>query len=111
MPDTTAAPVVVTAPQNLDIYTIGDYRIKLRAPAGRTSLIVADLTNTEYMDSSGLGVLVGGLQHARAHGCAFGVACASEQLLRIFRISGLTTVLDIRPTTEAFETAATAGED
>ena len=48
-----------------------------------------------FLDSTGLGVLVGGLKRVRAHDGSLDLACTREQILKIFRITGLTKVFGI----------------
>jgi len=47
------------------------------------------------MDSTGLGVLVGGLKRVRTHEGSLELVCTQERLLKIFRITGLAKVFAI----------------
>jgi hypothetical protein len=49
----------------------------------------------EFLDSTGLGVLVGGLKRVRAHDGSLDLVCTQERILKIFRITGLTQVFGI----------------
>lgn len=70
---------------------------------GTTKLIV-DLTNVEYLDSTGLGVLIGGLKRARERDGDLKLICDNVRILRIFEITGLTKIFDIyRSEAEALE--------
>lgn len=101
--DTAGLVVVVAAPKELDTYTAVDMRIELREAVEQgAQLVIADLAATEYMDSSGLGVLVGGLRRARASECGFGVACSRELLLNKIRLCGLLKVFDVRSSVDDF---------
>ena len=57
--------------------------------------IIIDLEAVEFLDSTGLGVLVGGLKKVRAHDGSLDLVCTQERLLKIFRITGLAKVFVI----------------
>ena len=57
--------------------------------------IVVDLRDVDFIDSTGLGVLVGGLKKVRAHDGSLDLVCTQERLLKIFRITGLAKVFVI----------------
>ena len=66
--------------------------------------IVVDTTKVEYLDSTGLGVLIGGLKRARERDGDLRLICDSPRILRIFEITGLTKIFDIyRTEAEALE--------
>jgi anti-sigma B factor antagonist len=56
------------------------------------------MDKVEYLDSTGLGVLVGGLKRVRAHDGSLDLVCTQERILKIFRIAGLTEVFGIHET-------------
>jgi anti-sigma B factor antagonist len=71
---------------------------------GGTHKLVVDLTGVEYLDSTGLGVLIGGLKRARERDGDLKLICDNLRILRIFEITGLTKIFDIhRSETEALE--------
>jgi anti-sigma B factor antagonist len=53
------------------------------------------LEKVGFLDSTGLGVLVGGMKRVRAHDGSLDLVCTQEQILRIFKITGLTKVFGI----------------
>jgi anti-sigma B factor antagonist len=57
--------------------------------------IVVDLEKVAFLDSTGLGVLVGGLKRVKHHDGELGIICDQEKILRIFRITGLDKVFPI----------------
>lgn len=66
--------------------------------------IVVDLSEVEYLDSTGLGVLIGGLKRARERDGDLKLICENTRILRIFEITGLTKIFDIhRQESEALE--------
>ena len=56
------------------------------------------MEGVEFLDSTGLGVLVGGLKRVRAHDGSLRLVCTQERILKIFRITGLTKVFPIHAT-------------
>jgi anti-sigma B factor antagonist len=63
--------------------------------------IIADLSGVDFLDSTGLGVLVGGLKRVREHGGSLTPVISSTRILHILRITGLTRVLPPQPSVQA----------
>ncbi len=55
--------------------------------------IVVDLSGTEFIDSSGLGALIAGLKTARQAGGDLRIACPTEQVEMVLRLTNLDRVL------------------
>lgn len=66
---------------------------------GRT-LVVVDLAATTFMDSSGLGALVGGLRAARAAGGDLRIAGVGPQVRTVLELTTMDRVLRPYPTVE-----------
>ena len=81
----------------IDVYTAPKLRDQMTelVDQGQYNLIV-DLEKVDFLDSTGLGVLVGGLKKVRAHDGSLELECTQERLLKIFRITGLAKVFVIR---------------
>ena len=62
--------------------------------------LVLDLGDVQFLDSTGLGVLVGRLKVVRNHSGWLRVVCTQDRVLRVFRITGLDTVIGIHDTLE-----------
>ena len=62
--------------------------------SGSPNLIV-NMTGVEYIDSTGLGTLVGGLKRASEKNGAIRIICPNEQILKVFQITGLVKVFAI----------------
>jgi anti-sigma B factor antagonist len=58
------------------------------------------LDKVGFLDSTGLGVLAGGLKRVRAHDGSLDLACTQQRILKIFRITGLTEVFGIYQTVD-----------
>lgn len=63
--------------------------------------VVVDLGRVDFLDSTGLGVLVGALKRLRSVGGSFALVCDKEPLLKIFRITALDQVFPLYPTVDA----------
>jgi anti-sigma B factor antagonist len=87
---------VVEVSGEIDVYTAPRLRETLVSlvEAGNYRLIV-DMEGVEFLDSTGLGVLVGGLKRVRAHDGGIDLVCTQGRILRIFRITGLSKVFNI----------------
>lgn len=57
--------------------------------------LVVDLDAVDFIDSTGLGVLIGGLKRARSHGGDLRVSGVDERLGKVFELTGLGDVLAI----------------
>jgi len=93
---------VVKVDGEIDVYTAPKLREQLvdLVNAGKYHLVV-DMEGVEFLDSTGLGVLVGGLKRVRAHDGSLRLVCTQERILKIFRITGLTKVFPIHETVDA----------
>ena len=92
---------VVEVRGEIDVYTAPVLREELTSlvDAQHTNLVV-DLTQVSFMDSTGLGVLVGGLKKVRTLGGDLSLVIDQETILKVFRITALTQVFSIHSTLE-----------
>jgi anti-sigma B factor antagonist len=80
----------------IDVYTAPKLREKLIELVNEGSYhLVVDLERVDFLDSTGLGVLVGGLKRVRNHEGSLKLVCTQDKILKIFRITGLTKVFPI----------------
>jgi anti-sigma B factor antagonist len=86
----------------IDVYTAPQLREHLIAlvEAGDRRVVV-DLARVEFLDSTGLGVLVGALRRLRGVDGELTLVCAQERLLKIFRITGLDRVFTLYESVDA----------
>jgi anti-sigma B factor antagonist len=87
---------VVDLNGEIDVYTspkvkdaVGDLIDK-----GHYNLII-NLEKVRYIDSTGLGVLIGGLKRVREHGGTVNLVCTNPQIKKIFDITGLVKIFGI----------------
>ena len=86
----------------IDVYTAPQLRERLIALVESGSRqVVVDLGRVEFLDSTGLGVLVGALKRLRVVGGELLLVCAQERLLKIFRITGLDRVFQLFDSVES----------
>jgi anti-sigma B factor antagonist len=92
---------VVDVQGEIDIYTAPRLRELLIELVSKGDYqLVVNLDKVGFLDSTGLGVLVGGLKRVRARDGSLDLVCAQERILKIFRIAGLTEVFGIYATVD-----------
>jgi anti-sigma B factor antagonist len=95
------ASTVVHVAGEIDVYTAPLLREVLdkQIAAGRTDLVV-DLEQVTFMDSTGLGVLVGRLKLVRGQNGSLRIVSAQDRILKVFKITGLDKVFHIHATVD-----------
>ncbi|HJR44648.1 MAG TPA: STAS domain-containing protein [Actinomycetota bacterium] len=92
---------VVRPEGDLDVYTVGSLRDAIGTIIeSEKRKVVVDLDNVPFMDSSGLGALMGGVRRVREAGGDLAIACTREQHLKLFTITGFGEGVSIAPTVE-----------
>ena len=72
--------------------------------------VVVDFSNTTFIDSTTLGVLVGGVKRLRTNDGQLSLVCSDRNITKIFEITGLDRVFTIYPTRdEAVSKLGTTG--
>jgi anti-sigma B factor antagonist len=86
----------------VDVYTAPELRERVveMLAEGVVHLIV-DLQDVVFLDSTGIGALVGVLRRVRALDGSLMLVTSSERLLNIFDMTGLGSVFDVYPTLDA----------
>src|SRR5258708_4692330 len=86
----------------IDVYTAPQLRARLIAMGEDGARRVGvELGGVVFLDSAGLGVLVGALKRLRGVNGDMALVCSQERLLKIFRITGLDRVFTIRESVDA----------
>jgi anti-sigma B factor antagonist len=94
--DTRDAAVVVSARGEIDLVTSPELRAALLDERAQAPLVVLDLREVTFIDSSGLGVIVGQQKRSQERDQRFAVAVGgSLAVQRILDLSGLIKVLDV----------------
>jgi anti-sigma B factor antagonist len=108
---TVAGHTVLEVGGEIDVYTAPQLREHLIAMVeGGDRQVVVDLGRVEFLDSTGLGVLVGALKWLRGVDGELSLVCNQERLLKIFRITGLDRVFTLYGSVEE-ATASGEGAD
>jgi anti-sigma B factor antagonist len=107
---TVAGHQVLEVTGEIDVYTAPQLRERLISLVDDGARwIVVDLGRVEFLDSTGLGVLVGALKRLRGAGGGLALVCAQERLLKIFRITGLDRVFTLYGSVDAAVAGASDG--
>ena len=93
---------VLSVRGEVDVYTAPKFRERLieLVSDGKYEIIV-DLEGVDFLDSTGLGVLVGGLKRLRSHEGDLLLVCTQSRILKVFEITGLTKVFSIYESVDA----------
>ncbi|NQU36995.1 MAG: STAS domain-containing protein [Actinobacteria bacterium] len=62
--------------------------------------VIVDLSGVEFLDSTGLGVLVKALKRVRETDGSLDVVASSDRITKVFRITGLDAVIGIHASVE-----------
>ncbi|CAN5249473.1 MAG: STAS domain-containing protein [Thermoleophilaceae bacterium] len=83
----------------IDLYTAPEFKERMveLIDAGKTQIVV-DLSGATFIDSTTLGVLVGGVKRLRPSGGALALVCTDQNITKIFEITGLDRVFPIHAT-------------
>ena len=84
---------VLSVHGEVDVYTAPKFRERLieLVTEGKHQIIV-DLEGVDFLDSTGLGVLVGALKRVRTQDGELALVCTQPRILKVFEITGLTKV-------------------
>ncbi len=83
----------------VDVYTAPLLRqaIVEQVDGGVKHLLV-NLSRVEYLDSTGLGILIGGVKRLKEQGGSLRLVGPSARITRIFEITGLNKIFDVYAT-------------
>ncbi|HEX8236431.1 MAG TPA: STAS domain-containing protein [Abditibacteriaceae bacterium] len=97
----TGSATVVEVGGEVELHSANQLRDELlRAGEAEHPCVVVDLSRVTFIDSTGLGVLVGALKRVREKG-ALSLVCPQRQVRRVFEITGLTKVFPMFDNLEA----------
>jgi len=84
---------IVELTGEIDVYTSPKVKDAITGliDRGRYNLVIS-LEDVRYIDSTGLGVLIGALKRVREHGGSVNLVCTNPQIKKIFEITGLVKI-------------------
>ena len=88
----------------LDAFTVSQFRQALAELASTPRLII-DMSSVPFVDSAGLGALIGGIRRARELGGDVSVCCNRPTLVRLLRTTGFDRIVTVA---DSLEEAAAA---
>ena len=92
---------VISLAGEVDLYTAPEFKQQLLEVIGNgAKTVVVDFSNTTFIDSTTLGVLVGGVKRLRPSGGQLSLVCSDRNITKIFEITGLDRVFTIHATRE-----------
>jgi anti-sigma B factor antagonist len=94
--ESPSGPVVISATGELDVYTAPRLRAALDSEPATAGLVV-DLSGLDFIDSTGLGVIVATHQRLSDAGGQLVLAVGSDRVERPFKLAGLLGVLNVHP--------------
>ena len=92
---------VISLAGEVDLYTAPEFKqqlLEVISQGGKT--VVVDFSDTTFIDSTTLGVLVGGVKRLRSNEGQLALVCADRNITKIFEITGLDRVFTIYPSRE-----------
>ena len=92
---------VIALSGEVDLYTAPEFKQQLLEVIGNGAKnVIVDFSNTTFIDSTTLGVLVGGVKRLRPNDGQLSLVCSDRNITKIFEITGLDRVFTIYPTRE-----------
>ena len=93
---------VLSVGGDLDVVGAPDMRqAVVTAVAEGSRLVALDLSELDFVDSFGLGAVVGALKRVRQRGGELALVCPSSRIRRVFEICDLDRVLALHDSTDA----------
>ena len=92
---------VISLAGEVDLYTAPEFKQQLLEVITQgAQQVVVDFTNTTFIDSTTLGVLVGGIKRLRTNDGELSLVCSDRNITKIFEITGLDRVFAVYGTRE-----------
>ena len=90
---------VISLAGEVDLYTAPEFKQQLLEVIGQGGKqVIVDFSDTTFIDSTTLGVLVGGVKRLRTNDGQLSLVCSDRNITKIFEITGLDRVFTIYPT-------------
>ena len=85
----------------VDLYTAPEFKQQLLEVISQGARnVVVDFSDTTFIDSTTLGVLIAAVKRVRPVGGTLAIVCADSNITRIFELTGLDKVFPIRGSRE-----------
>ena len=95
----------------VDLYTAPEFKERMvELIEGGKKKIVVDLSEATFIDSTTLGVLVGGVKRLRPTGGSLALVCTDQNITKIFEITGLDRVFPIHGSRDEALQAVASGD-
>jgi anti-sigma B factor antagonist len=108
--DLDASTHVIAVEGEIHVSTAPQFSTMLNGAIARGKrAVVLDLTDVEFIDSTGLSVLLNGLRRVTRQGGSLALVCTNPTVLRLFEITRLDGTFAIHATRESALAAARAG--
>ena len=92
---------VISLAGEVDLYTAPEFKERMvQVIEQGKKQVVVDLSKATFIDSTTLGVLVGGVKRLRPAGGSLAIVCADQNICKIFEITGLDRVFPIHGSRE-----------
>ena len=103
---------VISLAGEVDLYTAPEFKQQLLDTIAQGAKhVVVDFSDTTFIDSTTLGVLVGGVKRLRTNDGQLSLVCSDRNITKIFEITGLDRVFTIYPTRdEAVSKVSSSGQ-
>jgi anti-sigma B factor antagonist len=80
----------------IDLYTAPEFKERMvQVIEDGKKQVIVDLSKATFIDSTTLGVLVGGVKRLRPAGGTLALVCSDQNIVKIFEITGLDRVFPI----------------
>jgi anti-sigma B factor antagonist len=87
---------VIALAGEVDLYTAPEFKQQLLDVISQgAKSVVVDFSDTTFIDSTTLGVLVGGVKRLRTNDGQLSLVCSDRNITKIFEITGLDRVFTI----------------
>lgn len=83
----------------LDAATVGQFREELAPYSGQARLVI-DLSEVPFMDSAGLGGLIGSIRRAREQDGEVAIVCGGVAITRLLHTTGLDRIVAVADSIE-----------
>ena len=103
--------VIAAVTGDIDISTVNALRETLFKLAGTGQALMVDLNRVSFIDSAGLGALIGAYRHATASGGSLHAVCAQPQTRRLLWLTGVDRRIPMAATVDGALMQLAASQD